>query len=163
LPDTFSLRACHSLNSSQASSLYFNMYSSVCLVASLMKSSIFQPPPMAVSSGPHRSEGCSCSGSVAREFVFGVKGFLVNLHLMQLSQSHLPVILGASVIISKVSKTFRLTCARRRCHNIRFSVSCRDAYPVVVSGSRQQSSISVDLVDPGAQSRTPSRKNSPST
>jgi hypothetical protein len=66
------------------------------------------------------SEGTSCSGSVAREVV-GVKGFLVNLHLMQLLQSHLPVILGASVIVGKISKAFRPMCAVWRCHNICFS------------------------------------------
>jgi len=143
LPDSFSLRAFHSLNFSGASNLYFNMYSSVCLVASSMKSSIYRPPPMAVSSGPHMSEVTCCRGSVAPEVVFGVKGFQSNLHLMQLSQYHFPVIFGESVIVGKISKAFRPTCARRRCHNIRFSASWRDACPVVLSACRQLSSISV--------------------
>jgi len=143
LPDSFSLRAFHSFNFSGASDLYFSMYSSICLVASSMKSSIYRPHPMAVSRGPHLSECTSCSGSVAREVVFGVKGFRANLHLMLLSQSHFPVIFGASVIVGKISKAFRATCARQRCHNIRFSASCRDACPVILSASRQQSSILV--------------------
>jgi len=50
------------------------------------------------------SECTSCSGWVAWEVVFGVKGFLVDLHFMQLTQSHFPVILGASVIVGMSSK-----------------------------------------------------------
>jgi hypothetical protein len=128
-----------------------------------MKSSIYRPPPMAVSRRPHMSECSSCRGSVALEVV-GVKGFRANLHLMQLWQSHFPVILKASVIVGKISKAVRPTCARGWCHHIRFSALCRDACPVVLSGSRQLSlSISVYSVDPGARSRTRSRTNRPLT
>jgi hypothetical protein len=127
-------------------------------VASLMKSSIYRPPPMAVSRGLYMSECTSCIGSVAREVV-EVMGFRVNLHLMQLSQSHFPVIFRALGIVGKVSGALSLACARRRCHNIRFSASCRDSCPVVYSASRQLSMISVYSIDSGAQSRT----NSPST
>jgi hypothetical protein len=132
----------------------------VRLVVSLMNSSKYRPPSMAVSSGPHMSQCTSCSGSVAREVV-GVKGFRANLHLMQLSQSHLPVIFGALVIIGKIFKALRPTCAKLRCHNIRFSASCRDACPVVLSASTQLSSILVYSVD--YRSRTQSRTKSPST
>jgi len=120
---------------------------------------------MAVSRGPHMSECTSCRGSVAWEVV-GVKGFQPNLQLMQLSQSHFPVIVGASgMTFGKISEAFRPTCARRWCHNMRFSASCRDACPVVLSASRQLLLLStlVYSVDPEAQSRTGSRTNSPST
>jgi len=141
-----SLRAFHSLNVSRASDLWFNLYSSVCLVVPSRKGSIYRPPAMAVSNGPHMSECPSCSVSVAREGV-GIKGFRANLHLMQISQSHFPVILRASVIIGKISKALRLMCDKRRFHNIRFSASCRDACPVVLCFSWQQSlSISVYTV-----------------
>jgi hypothetical protein len=96
------------------------------------------------------SEFTSCSGLVGQEVVFGVMGLRADLHLMQHSQVHFPVILGASVIVSKISKAFKPTGTRRRCHNIRFSASCRDACPVVLSASRQRSSIEVYLVDSGA-------------
>jgi hypothetical protein len=161
-PDYFSLRTCHSLNFSRASHLYSNIYSSVCLVASSMNSSLYQPPPMAVSRGPHMSECISCRCSVAREVV-GVNGFPANLHLMKLSQSHFPVIFGASVIVGKISKALGPTGARRRCHMIRLSASCPDKCPDVISDSRQLSSILVYCVDPGVQFRMLSRKNSPST
>ena len=152
LPYALSLRAFHSLNFSKASDLYFNMYSSICLVVSSMKGSIYRTPAMAVSRGPHKSKCTSCRGSVAQDVVFGVKGFLLNLHLMQHSQSHLPVILAAWVIVAKISTALRPTCPRRRCHNIRFYASCRDACPVVISASRKLSLISVYLVDSGPRS-----------
>jgi len=158
MPDSFSLKVFHSLNFSRASNLYFSMYSSVCLVASSMENSIHRPTPMAVSRGPHRFECTSCRRSVARDVV-GVKGFWANLHLMQLSQWHFPNILGASVVVGKISKAFRPMCARRQCHNIRLAALCRDAYPVVLSASWQLWSISVYSVDSKARSRT----NSPST
>jgi len=136
------------------------MYSSVCFAASSLKSSKYGPPPMAVSRGPLMSECRSCRGSVAREVVFGVKGFHVNLDLMQLSQSQLPVIFGAlATTFGKISKAVRPTCARQRCHDICFSASCQDSCPVVLSASRQLTLISVYLVDSGASFRT----NSPLT
>jgi len=130
-PDSFSLRAFHSLDFSMASNLYFNMYSSICCVASLMKSSIYPLPPMAGSSGPYLSECSSCKGSVAWEVV-GVKSFRPNLHFMQLSQSHFPVIFGVlATTFCKIPKAYRPTCAQQLCHNIRFSTLCREACPVV--------------------------------
>jgi hypothetical protein len=158
LPDFYSLRAFHSLNFSRASDLYFNVYSFICLVVWLMKSSIYRPPPMAVSRGLYMSKCTTCIGSVAREVV-EVMGFRATSHMMQLSQSHFPVISRALGIVGKVSRALRLACARRRCHNIRFSASCRDSCPVVCSASRQLSLISVYSVDTGVQSRT----NRPST
>ena len=165
LPESFFLRAFHSLNFTRASDLYFNMYSSVCLEESLMKSTIYRPPPMGFSMGPHMSECTSYSGSVAREVLFGVKCFRAHLHLMRLSQLHFPVIFGASVIVGKISNSLRPTCARWRCHNIRFSASCRDACPVVLSASRPLLllSILVYSVYSGAQSTTRSRIYCPST
>jgi len=160
LPNSFFLRAFHSLNFSRASNLYFNMYWSICLMASSMKSSIYRSPPMAVSSRPHMSKCTSCSGSVAREVV-GVKGYQANLHLMQLSQSHLPVIFGASTTtFGMISKAFRPRCGSWRCHNIRFPALCRNPCPVVLSASRYLSSISVYSVNSGARSRTRSRSKS---
>ena len=153
LPDSFSLKAFHSLNFSRPSDLYFYMYSSVCLVGSSMKCRIYWRPPMAVSSRQHMSECRSCWCSVAREVV-GVKRFRANLRLMQLLQSHFLVIFGALVFVGKISKAFTPMCARRRCHNIRLSAACRDACPVVLSTSRQLSWISVYSVDSGARSRT---------
>jgi hypothetical protein len=51
------------------------------------------------------SECANCSGTVARE-VLGIKGFRANFHLMQLSQSHSPVIFGESVIVGMISEAF---------------------------------------------------------
>jgi len=164
LPDSISLKAFHSFNFTRAFDLYSSMYSSVCLVASSMKSSIFQPPPMAVSSVPHMSECMRYRGLVGQEVVFGVKGFLLNLHLIQLLQSHLPVILGASVIEGKISKSLRLMCVRQRCHNILFSALCQDAFRVVLSTSRPLLlSLAVYSFYSGARSRMWSRMNCPST
>jgi len=146
LPYSFSVSAFHSLYFSRGSNLYYNIHSSICLLASSMQSSICRPPLMAVSRGPHMSQCTSCRGSVAQE-VMGVKGFRTNLHLRQLLQLHLPVILRASVIGGKISTAWRPTRGKQQCHSIRFSASCRDAYPVILSASRQLSSISVYSVD----------------
>jgi len=102
------------------------------------------------------SERKTNRGLVAREVVFGVKGSLINLHLMQLPQSHFLVIVGAgATTFGKISNALRLTCPRQRCYTIRFSASCRDSYKVVLSASRQLSlSISVYLVEPTARSAT---------
>jgi len=159
LPNSFSVRALHSFHQSRACDLNMNVYSSGRLMALWMKRNMYEAPPMAASSGPHRSECTSCSGSLAWKVVFRVKVFRANLHLMQQVQSHFQVILGASVIVRNVPKAFTLTCAKGRCHNIRFSASCRDARPVVISASRQLSSMSVYSVDSKARFRT----NSPST
>ena len=124
-----------------------------------MKSSVYQPPFMAVSSAAHMCECTSCRGSVAWEVVFGVNGICANLHLMQLSQSDFPVDLGASVIVCIIWKCLRRTCTKWRCHNMCLSALCQDACLVVYSVSRQLSSILVYWVDSGALSRM----NSPST
>jgi len=156
LPDSFSLIAFQSVNVSSASDAYFEMCSSRCLVALLMKGSIYRPPPMAFSMGPHMSKCACCSGSVAWEVV-GLKGFRANLQLMQLSQSHFSLIFSASATtFGKISKAFRPLWAMLRCLNIRFSALCRDACAVMLCGRRQLLlSISVYLVGTsGTQSRT---------
>jgi len=164
LPDSSSLRAFHSLNFSRASDWYFNMYSSLCPVVRLVKSSIYPPPLMAVSSGPHLCKWTSSSRSVVHE-VLGVMAFLAYMHLMQLSQLHFPVTFGAlAVTFSMISKVLRPMCAKRQRHNIRFSAWCRNEYPVVLSASRQLSlSILIYSVDSGEWSRTRSTTRSPST
>jgi len=159
LPDSISLAAFHYMTFSRASDSYFNMYSSLCLVPSSMKSSIYQPPPMAVPSGLHMSECTSCSGSVAWEVVFRVKGFRPNLHLLQYSQLHLLGISGpVAMTFGKLSKAFRPACTMQWCDNIFFSASCRHACPVFLSARRQLSMLTlVYLVDSGARYRTRSR------
>jgi len=165
LPKSISLRTFHSLNLSRASDWNFNMYSSVCLVASSMKSSMDQPPLIAVSRGLHMFECTRCRSSVAWEDVFGVMGFRANLYLIQHLHLHIPVIFGVSVTtFSKISKAFRPMCARQQCYNICFYVSCRDAWRVGICASRQLSlSILGYLVETGARSRTRSRTTSPLT
>ena len=127
---------------------------SVCLVVSLMKSSRHQPPPMAVCRGPHIPKCTTSSGSVAREVVFGVRVFRAKLHLMQLLQSHLPVMFEElAFTFRRISKYFRPMSAKQRCRNIRFSASCRDASPVFPSATRQLLlSISGYSDNSGAQS-----------
>jgi len=149
------------LNFSRASNFNHNMYSSICLVASLMASSMYRPPPMVIAYGPHMSECTSCSGSVARE-VMGVKCIRAHFHFIQLSQSHCPVISGTLLIISKVAKDMRPMCAKWRCPYIHISAWCEDAYPVIVSASRQLSLlIMVSSVDSGSRTHYPT--NCPST
>ena len=92
------------MNFTRASDFYFTMYSYLCFVLSSTKSSIYPSLLIAVSSRLHMSECTSCRGSVAWEVVFRVKDFLVDWHLIQHLQLHLPVILGASVIVSRISK-----------------------------------------------------------
>jgi len=135
LPDFFPLSALHCFNFSRASHRYFNMYSSIWLVALVMKCSIYRPPLMAVCRGQHMSECNSHRESVARDVVLRVKGFRATLHLMRSPQSYIVVILGPSIILSMIPKALRLTCAKRRRHNIRFSASSRDACPVIIRAS----------------------------
>jgi hypothetical protein len=140
------------LNFSKASDLYVNTYSLVCPVAPSLKSSISRPPPNAVARGPHMAGCTSCRGSVEQEVV-DVKGFRANLHLMQHSESHFPVILGVSLMVGRISNALRPTYARRQCHNMRVAASCQDACPIVLRARRLLWSISMYSVDSGARSR----------
>jgi len=138
------------------------MNPSICLMILLTKSTVYGSSPIAVCGGLRISVCTSFSGSVEREVV-GVRGLETNLRLMQCLHSHFPVILGPLVIVGKITKALRLTCAKQWCQNVRFSTSCRDACPGVLSACRWVSSILVYSVDPWARSRTWSRINSPST
>jgi hypothetical protein len=71
--------------------------------------------------------------------------------------------LGASMIVGKISKPLRPTCARQQSHNICLSAWRLDACPVVLCDSRQLSSISEYSVDSESRSKTRFRMNSPST
>lgn len=133
----FSLMSFLSFDFSRASDFYLNMYSSVCLRASLLEGTIYWAPPLVVSRGPHMSECTSCKWSVELEVVFGVTGFQDNLNLIHISRWHFPVIGGVLVFISKFSTALRLLCAKWRCHNISCSASCQAACPVVVTASSQ--------------------------
>jgi len=155
LADSLSLRACHSLNFSSASELYCNVHSAIWLIVLSIKSSIYWPPPMAVSNGLHMSMYTSCSGSVLRE-VEGVTCFWTTLHLMQLSQLHFLVIVGVLGIIGNFSNVWRQTHVKWRCQNMGFAASNGDACPIVLS-ARRRLSMSILVYSP--HFRAPSRTN----
>lgn len=149
LLNSFSLRAFHSVSFPRASNLYFKIYSSVFLVVSLIKGIIYQPPLTAASNGLHMSKCTSCSGCLAWEVGFRVKGRWVNLRWMQVSQLHFLVIFAASATtFCKIFNALRQTCTKLCCLIIRISVSCWDVRPVSLSPSRQLwLTRSVNLVD----------------
>jgi len=85
-PKFTSLRACHSFTFFMTSDLYFNVDSSICLVALWMYSNIHRPCPMYVSNGLQLSHSGSCGSWVEAEIVFRVHRVQVTWHLMVLNQ-----------------------------------------------------------------------------
>jgi hypothetical protein len=163
--NSFCLSALLSVSFTRASNLYFDMYSSVCLVVLLIKGSIYQPPLMAASNGLHMSECTNCSGCLAWEVVFRVKGHWVNLRWMQVSQLHFLVISAASATtFHKIFNALRQTCTKLCCINICISASCWVAWSVSICTSRQLSlTESVNWVDSGNWFKTRFSRNRAST